>query len=187
MDKKLKARIDKVRRLAEQATNPGEKEAAELKLDALLAAHHLTLEDVTPRPPKPEYKRYKVLGDFERKIFHQCVGQVFNWNTDGVRIFADRNPTLMGFYATPMQHKAFAALFKKYKTALMRDMAFFFEAWLSRQTEILMPASEQEVAAYAETVRSMSREEKQKWLDQYKISKMLPENRAALEEGLLNG
>ena len=146
MDTKTRKLIEKVQALYEGATTPGERSAAEAKLNRLMEKHHITFAQLNATLDEKTIVYIKVPkdDDFLKTIFAQCLGVIFNWYGRHKTWYSHRNPNLMGIMVTKAEEKRFRTLFKTFSDGWKKAQADFFEAWIYKQSSILKPRNPDE-------------------------------------------
>lgn len=138
MDDKLKARLTKLKSLAERGVG-GEKETAEKKLRKLLADNGLTESDLLEETP--QYYLFSYTYPYKRKLLGQIIYKVMN-KTEIYHSKGTRNK--LGIYCTPSQKLEIDLDFEFYSNLLDTEIDLLLSAFIQKQ-DLFPDSSEAEV------------------------------------------
>jgi hypothetical protein len=122
-------KLKKIQALAEAGVG-GERENAKRKLEALLAKHGLTFEDLaTKQLPQVHYYRYK--GMTERQLLAQCHVRVVPRSRPRVS-YTRKGRRAIGYELTPLEQLELGPLWSYYRRLWKKELGAFFMAFIHK-------------------------------------------------------
>lgn len=174
----IRERLHKIKALHDAATTPGEREAAENRLNALLDEYDLSIEDLT-EPAKQDYE-FRYHNSWQRMLLRQIVAHVTGDHSPKAFYFGSKQPsTRLWFELTPAQAIDVETLYQFYWHAFEEEVYDFMAAFIHKH-DLAVAAEESEGER-----PQMTPEELKHWLKLCQLQQSMQDRPSPLAGGYL--